>query len=54
MSQGLQKLFDEGFVLAEGKASLIFVTYPSRLHYSSVHISQKDQKEMKLHKNLRH
>lgn len=54
MSRGLQKLSDEEFVLADGKASLIFVTLPSKLNYSSVHICQEDQKEMKLHKNLRH
>lgn len=49
MSQDLQKLLDEVFVLLEGIASLISVIY-----LSSVHISQEDQKEVKLHKNLRH
>lgn len=54
MSQDLQKLLDEVFVLLEGIASLISVTYLSRKKCSSVHISQEDQKEVKLHKNLRH
>lgn len=42
MSQDLQKLLDEVFVLLEGIASLISVAYLSRWKRSSVQISQED------------
>lgn len=54
MSQDLQKLLDEVFVLLGGIASLISVIYLCRLKCSSVHVSQENQKEVNLHKNLGH